>query len=116
ALPRIKDDAGDVYIHLRNLAGWLNVFPQASVELKRLGEVSLLDIKRSENTFTLNGFSLAQPGVTNGLLSYFLDQTPVQFTVKQFISNQTVFALNYGISDGAALYQSLDITKNNEIQ
>lgn len=116
ALPRIKDDAGDVYIHLRNLAGWLNVFPQASAELKRLGEVSLLDIKRSENTFTLNGFSLAQPGVTNGLLSYFLDQTPVQFTVKQFISNQTVFALNYGISDGAALYQSLDITKNNEIQ
>lgn len=116
ALPRIKDDAGDIYVHLQNLTSWLNIFPQASADLKRLGDVGLLDIKRNENTFTLNGFSLAQPGASNGLLSYFLNQTPVQFTVKQYISNQTVFALNYGVSDGTALYQSLDLSKNKLLQ
>lgn len=117
ALPRIKDDAGDIYVHLRNLTELLNIFPSdVSMSLKKLGDAGLLDIKRSDNAITLNGFSLAQQGSTNGLLSYFLNQTPVQFTVKQYISNQTVFALNYGVSDGAALYQSLDLTKDNEIQ
>jgi hypothetical protein len=112
ALPRIKDDAGDVYIHLQNLTSWLAIFPEVTGDLKRLGNTGLLDIKKTDQSITLNGFSLAQPETANGLLSYFLNQTPVQFSVKQYISNQTVFALNYGISDGAALYQNLDLYKD----
>ena len=117
ALPRVKDDAGNIYIHLKNLTNWIKIFPENfASDIQRLGQAGLLDIKQTENSITLNGFSLPSQAESGGLLSYFQNQTPVQFTIKQYISNQTAFALNYGISDGTAFYNNLEISKNKPIQ
>ncbi len=114
-LPRVKDDAGDVYVNLENLNNWLKVFPaDAGFSLQKIGDGGLLDIKFTEQSTTLNGFSLTQQ--PNGLLGYFLHQAPVQFTIKQYIPNQTVFAVNYGVSDGAKFYQNLNLSKNKVVQ
>lgn len=115
ALPHSKDDAGNIYVHLGNLTSLLKVFPENfSADMMRLGEAGLLDIKRTENSITLNGFSLAQKNEGN-LLSYFQNQSPVQFAIKQYISNQTMAAVNYGISDGAAFYQRLNLPLNKAV-
>lgn len=116
ALPHNKDDAGNIYVHLGNLTSLLKVFPDNfSAEIMRLGEAGLLDIKQTENSITFNGFSLAQKSETNNLLSYFQNQSPVQFNIKQYISNQTMVAVNYGISDGAAFYQRLNLPTNKTV-
>jgi hypothetical protein len=116
ALPHSKDDAGNIYVHLGNLTSLLKVFPENfSVDIMRLGEAGLLDIKQSENSITLNGFSLSQKNAGNDLLSYFQNQSPVQFDIKQYISNQTLVAINYGISDGATFYQKLNLFTNKAV-
>ncbi|HET9053166.1 MAG TPA: hypothetical protein VFM90_03265, partial [Cyclobacteriaceae bacterium] len=113
ALPHSKDDAGNIYVHLGNLTTLLKVFPDNfSADIMRLGEAGLLDIKQTENSITLNGFSLAQRKDNNSLLSFFQNQSPVQFAIKQYISNQTMVAVNYGISDGATFYQRLNLSTN----
>jgi hypothetical protein len=116
ALPHSKDDAGNIYVHLGNLTSLLKVFPDTfSADIMRLGEAGLLDIKQTENSITLNGFSLAQKNASNQLLSYFQNQSPVQFNIKQYISNQTMVAVNYGISDGATFYQKLNLAANKAV-
>lgn len=116
ALPHIKDDAGNIYVHLGNLTSLLKVFPDNfSADIMRLGEAGLLDIKQTENSITLNGFSLAQKDENSSLLSYFQSQSPVQFNIKQYISNQTMVAINYGISDGSAFYQRLTLSSNKSV-
>lgn len=116
SLPHIQDDAGNIYVHLGNLTSLLKVFPDNfSTDMMRLGEAGLLDIKQTENSITLNGFSLAQKNENNDLLSYFQNQSPVQFNIKQYISNQTMVAVNYGISDGAAFYQKLNLFTNKAL-
>ena len=115
ALPRVRDDIGNIYVHLPNFMDWLNVFPERNAPSISTGEVSLLDIKYDENSFTLNGFSLASRE-SGSLLSYFQTQSPVQFLLKQYVSNRTVFSATYGVSDGAALYNNLDISKNKNTQ
>lgn len=115
-LPRIENDAGNVYIHLGNLTGLLEIFPEnISAGIGRLGQSGLLDIKQAENSITLNGFSLTQPEENNSLLSYFKNQSPVQFNIKQYISSQTMVALNYGISDGSSFYEKLSLPKNKPV-
>lgn len=110
ALPHIKDDAGNIYVHFGNLTSLLKVFPDNfSADMMRLGEAGLLDIKQTENSITLNGFSLTQKNQPEKLLSYFQNQAPVQFNIKQYISNQSMIAINYGISDGSAFYQKLTL-------
>lgn len=116
ALPHSKDDAGNIYVHLGNLTSLLKVFPDNfSAEILRLGEAGLLDIKQTENSITLNGFSLVQKNENSNLLSYFQEQSPVQFNIKQYISNQTMVAINYGISDGAAFYQRLNLSTSKTV-
>lgn len=116
ALPHSKDDAGNIYVHLGNLTSLLKVFPDNfSAEIMRLGEAGLLDIKQTKNSITLNGFSFAQKNENNNLLAYFQNQSPVQFNIKQYISNQTLVAVNYGISDGAAFYQRLNLSANKTV-
>lgn len=115
ALPRIKGDPGNIFVHLKNFVSWLKIFPEDAVSLSNLGQASLLDVKNNENSITLNGFSLTRKG-EESLLSYFENQSPVQFVLKQYISNRTIFAVDYGISDGAALYKNLALSKNKNVQ
>ena len=117
ALPRIKNDPGNIYIHLGNFINWLTVFTSdTTIPLSALGQASLLDIKEEQNSITLNGFSLTRKAVAGSILSYFENQSPVQFSLKQYISNRTLFATTYGISDGSAFYQNLDLSKSKSIQ
>lgn len=115
-LPHVKDDAGDIYIHLGNVVRLLKVFPaNLSRQLMDIGDAGLLDIKQTENAIVLNGFSLARKNDPTALLSYFESQSPVQFTIKQYISNQTIVGVNYGISDGLAFYNKLSLSRNNAV-
>lgn len=117
ALPRIKNDPGNIYVHLGNFINWLTVFTSdTAIPLGTLGQASLLDIKQEQNSITLNGFSLTRKTVAGSILSYFENQSPVQFSLKQYISNRTLFATTYGISDGSAFYQNLDLSKNKRVQ
>jgi len=115
SLPRIKGDPGNIFIHLKNFISWLKIFPEDAGALSNLGQASLLDVKNSEHSITLNGFSLTRKG-EESLLSYFENQSPVQFVLKQYISNRTIFAIDYGISDGAALYKNVTLSKNKSVQ
>jgi hypothetical protein len=115
-LPRIKGDPGNFYIHLQNFMDWLGVFPEKGNVLPPVGQASLLDIKQDEHSLTLNGFSLVRKEDDASILSYFKNQSPVQFVLKQYISSRTVFAINYGVSDGHALYKNLTLSKNKSIQ
>ena len=107
SLPKIEGDLGDIYIHLENLIDWINVFPERQLLLTRIGLGSLLDIKQTENSLTLNGFSVTRDTADESLLSYFKNQLPVQFIQKQYISNRAVFVVNYGISNGDLLFEGL---------
>lgn len=111
-LPRIKNDPGNVFVHLGNFISWLGIFTDGAPNQLELGQASLLDIKQNENSIVLNGFSLTRKAVANSLLSYFENQSPVQFSLKQYISNRTVFATTFGISDGTVFYQNLGLSKS----
>ncbi|HEU5292961.1 MAG TPA: hypothetical protein VFU05_20090, partial [Cyclobacteriaceae bacterium] len=115
SLPRINGDPGNIFIHLKNFTSWLRIFPEGAIPFSNFGQASLLDIKNSEHSITLNGFSLTRKG-EESLLSYFEQQSPVQFVLKRYISNRTIFAIDYGISDGSALYKNLTLSKNKNIQ
>lgn len=101
-MPKMKNDAGNLYVHLANLADWLAVFaPESSPEfIKYFGKAALLDVKAEEQNLVLNGFSLDDP-THQSILSVFTDQSPTSFSLKQFVSNRTVMLASYGISDGA---------------
>jgi hypothetical protein len=115
-LPRIKGDAGNFYIHLKNFTNWLRVFSEKAHSIPDIGKASLLDIKHDKNSLTLNGFTIAPIDDNESVLSRFGNQSPVQFGLKQYISTRTVFATHYGISDGSKLYKNLALSKNKSIQ
>jgi hypothetical protein len=115
ALPKINNDPGNFYIQLGNFMNWLGVFESGSNEKGlSLGQASLLDIKQSEGSITLNGFSMTRKGNNGTLLSYFDNQSPVQFTLKKFISNRSSIVTNYGISDGGVFFKNLAISQNQD--
>ncbi len=115
-LPRIKGDAGNFYIHFKNFMNWLSIFSEKKHLIPDIGKASLLDVKQDRHSLTLNGFTIAPVGDDKSVLSYFGNQSPVQFGLKQYISNRTVFATHYGVSDGSALYKNLTLSKNKSIQ
>jgi hypothetical protein len=111
-LPRIKNDAGNVYVNLRGISSFLSVFLEKNIALPNLGHSALLDVKHGKNAITLNGFTLAGSNAQSALLSLFSTQSPVPFSIKQYISNRSIVVTNYGLSDGTKLLKSLDISKN----
>lgn len=107
-LPSVKNDAGDVFIDLRELKNWLSGFAaDGGIEMPTLGKASLLDIKRSNNALTLNGFSTVDSTNQQSLLSVFEGQAPVSFTLKRFISNEAQFVIHLGFSDSKLLGEQL---------
>jgi hypothetical protein len=101
-LPKMKKDAGNLYIHLKNFSEWLNIFTanNSASFIRDFGKSSILDIKIAGNNFILNGFSSDSVNKSEFLLSVFTGQTPVPFNLKNFISNRTVLLTCYGISNG----------------
>lgn len=106
-LPRIKNDAGNLYVHIHNFGNWLSIFSKNTPDMiKNIGQSSLLDIKSDESNFTLNGFSLdsANQGF---ILSLFNSQGPVPFELKNYVSDRSVIFTNFGVSEGNKFGESL---------
>jgi len=112
-LPRIKNDAGNLYVHIKNFGHWLTSFALESPEvIAHFGQSSIMDIKSTDENIVLNGFSMDSAS-TGYILSVFNNQTPVPFTIKNLVSNRSILFSNYGISDGASFGKSLsDYSKN----
>lgn len=106
-LPRINGDAGNVYIQFKNFSDWFTVFLPGIDNSFSLGKSSLLDIKSSENTLTLNGFTLDSAAYSDYLLSVFRNQSPVSFSLKNYVPNRTVMFTSFGINDGLAFSKAL---------
>ncbi|HLT81428.1 MAG TPA: hypothetical protein VKZ86_10380 [Cyclobacteriaceae bacterium] len=100
-MPKLKNDAGNLYIHLQNFSRWLSVFsPEINADLIRhFGRAAVLDIKAAQKNLVLNGFSIEE-GSAGSVLTVFRDQFPTSFDIKQYVSNRTVFLATYGISEG----------------
>src|SRR5690606_32164187 len=100
-MPKLKNDAGNLYVHLQNFSRWLSVFsPTLNADLVRhFGKAAVLDIKAAEENIVLNGFSVEENNA-GSVLSVFNGQFPTSFGVKQYVSNRTVMLATYGISEG----------------
>jgi hypothetical protein len=100
-MPKLKNDAGNLYVHLQNFSRWLSVFsPNLNADLIRhFGKAAVLDIKAAEKNIVLNGFSLEDAN-DGSVLSVFSGQFPTSFGIKQYVSNRTVMLATYGISEG----------------
>ncbi len=101
-MPKLKNDAGNLYIHLQNFSRWLSVFsPVLNADLIRhFGRAAVLDIKAAQKNLVLNGFSIEE-GSAGSVLTVFGDQFPTSFDLKQYVSNRTVFLATYGITEGS---------------
>ena len=105
----IKDDAGTIYIQLKNFTDWLSLFSNdGSLFNYELGKSAILDVKANENTTVLNGFSTDSIDRTKYMLSVFHHQSPVSFGLKHLISNRAVAVSSYGISDGKKFSTDLE--------
>lgn len=101
-LPKMKKDAGNLYIHFKNFSDWLNIFTNQKNAsfLRNIAKSSVLDIKTNGHHFILNGFSSDSINKSEFLLSVFTGQSPVPFNLKNLVSNRTAYATSYGVSDG----------------
>ncbi len=99
-LPRINGDAGNLYVQLRNFSEWLSVFIPGKDKSFSLGKSSLLDLKSIDNSFVMNGFSLDSGARSNYLLSVFRRQSPVSFSLKNYIPNRAIMFTSFGIDNG----------------
>ena len=106
-LPRIKGDAGNIYIQLKTFSELFSIFIPGAEKSYSVGKTSLLDIKSSGNSLVFNGFSTDSTAYGDYLLSIFRNQSPVSFSLKNHVPNRTVIFTSYGINDGAAFGEAL---------
>lgn len=106
-LPRIHGDAGNIYIELKNFSKWANLFLPEVDQNYSVGRFSLLDIKSSGDNVVFNGFSTDSASRSSYLLSVFRGQSPVSFSMKNYIPNRTLTFTGYGVNDGAAFFEAL---------
>jgi len=116
-LPKVKSDGGNIYLNLKNFTQWFSLFTNdaPSALVQQFGHSAMLDVKVNDNNdFVLNGFSIDSASRPNYILSSFSSQTPVPFTLKQYVSNRALMFASYGISDGASFTRDLEaFTKKN---
>ncbi|MBX2964493.1 MAG: hypothetical protein KF687_18435 [Cyclobacteriaceae bacterium] len=112
----IKNDAGNIYLNLQLLNGWLSVFLENPIEFTPLGKTSVMDIKQREGNLSFNGFSVAQGASDRTILSNMSGQTPVSFALKGFVSNRSVAVTSFGISNGTTLFRNLDLHSKKSTQ
>ncbi|MFD1000454.1 hypothetical protein ACFQ21_14110 [Ohtaekwangia kribbensis] len=108
-MPHVKEDAGNLYVNIKNFGNWIGSFADVPTDfVQQVGHSSLLDIKADAKALTFNGFSMdsASQGY---ILSVFNNQVPVPFNMKNYISSRSIMVTSYGISDGAKLGESLKV-------
>lgn len=108
SLPVVKNDAGDVLVDLQAFSDWLQLFRNETSEGEiEISGAALLDMKRSEKSIILNGFSDNDSTQTSSLLNVFKGQAPVGFELKRLVSNEAYLVVNFGFSDATLLGQNL---------
>jgi hypothetical protein len=114
-LPRIKNDGGNLYIHLTNLSSLFSLFTNspASHLINNFGHSALLDAKVENKRIVLNGFSFHPTEKKDFFLSAFQDQSPVEFGLKNMISNRTIMLSDFGISNGEKFFPRLNQLMKN---
>jgi hypothetical protein len=110
----VKNDAGNIFIHLKNLTQWFSLFTAEAPPdvIQEFGHAALLDSKISEGKFILNGFC-SQSADNKTFLSTFSDQQPVALNLKNIISNRAILVSSYGISDGKKFFERANEKKKN---
>ncbi len=109
-LPKLKNDGGNLYIHLQNFANWFSLFTNEKPDylVRQFGQSALLDVKVNEDKkLVLNGFSVEKSTKDNFVLSAFQNQSPIPFALKQFVPNRSLIFASYGISDGSTFFTGL---------
>jgi hypothetical protein len=97
----VADDAGNVYVNLKNFNRFLSLFSSVNNFDFPFGISSALDIKNEERSVVLNGFSYdTLDANSHYALSIFRHQSPVSFNLRELISNRSLAVTAYGISDG----------------
>jgi hypothetical protein len=97
----VADDAGNVYVNLKNFNRFLSLFSSGKNFDFPFGISSALDIKNEEKAVVLNGFSYDTLDANSQYaLSIFRHQSPVSFNLRELISNRSLAVTAYGISDG----------------
>jgi hypothetical protein len=114
-LPRIKNDGGNLYVHLRNLSQWFSIFTKedSNFLIDHFGHSSLLDAKVGNNKLELNGFSYHPLDKKEFFLSAFQEQNPVEFNLRNIISNRTLIVNDFGVSDGKRFFTRLNALSKN---
>ncbi len=106
-LPRITGDGGNVYIQLKKFSDWLSIFMPADAIPYAMGKSAVLDIKSVNNSLVLNGFSLDSAAYSKYFLSIFRNQSPVSFSLKNYVPNRAITFTSYGVNDGAGFHDDL---------
>jgi hypothetical protein len=97
----VSDDAGNVYVNLKNFNRFISLFSTRKNFDFPFGVSTALDIKNEERSVVLNGFSYDTLETNSQYaLSIFRHQSPVSFNLKELISNRSLAVAAYGISDG----------------
>jgi hypothetical protein len=107
-LPRITGDAGNVYIQLKHFSEWLSIFFPDHTKPFPMGKSAVLDIKSLNNSLVFNGFSLDSAAHSSYFLSIFRNQSPVSFSLKNYVPNRALTFTSFGINDGAAFSDDLN--------
>jgi hypothetical protein len=114
-LPRINEDAGNIFINLKSISNLTSLFSNTSSPLiQALGHSSMLDLKAENNNIVLNGFSVDSTSTSEYALSIFRNQGPVSFNLSHLISDRAIWVNSFGISNGALFFQDLMAFRKKE--
>lgn len=102
SIPRVQRDAGNLFINMPAVVGWLNCFPEHAVDMSSAGTVAAFDIRQTPAAITLNGFTLH--GGKEDYLHTFELQQPVSFSQKSLISERSLVVFHQGITNGRDFY------------
>ncbi len=106
-LHSVKNDGGNLFINLSNLAEWLGIFVKEDLSplLADFGSAALLDTKITGDQLVLNGFSArSEPDM---FLTNFEEQSPIPFALRNMISNRALMVTSYGLSQGDQFFRRL---------
>jgi hypothetical protein len=106
-LPTTKNDGGDIFLKLNEFVGIGAAFTSDVKHTLLMGKATVLDVKKSLGTLVLNGFTNVDSTDRLSVLSFFQEQSPVPFELKNYISNDAQFVFSLGFSDGVALGKRL---------
>lgn len=99
---RIESDNGNLYIDLKRLSDFQNLFfskKSKSTIVRDLGNAMLVDLKVKDYSVLMNGFLLDSIFSKPSVLSLFNKQRPVSFDLKSILPSRAGLVSHYGISD-----------------